>query len=64
MLQWKLNFWSVIVYVYEDSKWSETLKIVDETSEYALTGAIFSQDRYATIGSNIYKMLQEILYQR
>lgn len=37
------------IYVYEDAKWSETLKIVDETSEYALTGAIFSQDRYATI---------------
>ena len=35
------------VYVYEDSKWSETLKLVDQTSEYALTGAIFSQDRYA-----------------
>jgi 1-pyrroline-5-carboxylate dehydrogenase len=37
------------IYVYEDAKWSETLKLVDETSEYALTGAIFSQDRYATI---------------
>ncbi len=37
------------IYVYEDSKWNETLKLVDETSEYALTGAIFSQDRYATI---------------
>jgi len=35
------------IYVYEDSKWSETLKLVDETSEYALTGAIFSRDRYA-----------------
>ncbi len=35
------------IYVYEDSKWAETLKLVDETSEYALTGAIFSQDRYA-----------------
>ena len=35
------------IYVYEDSKWSDTLKLVDETSEYALTGAIFSQDRYA-----------------
>ena len=35
------------VYVYEDAKWSETLKLVDQTSEYALTGAIFSQDRYA-----------------
>ena len=35
------------IYVYEDSKWAETLKLVDATSEYALTGAIFSQDRYA-----------------
>ena len=35
------------IYVYEDSKWAETLKLVDSTSEYALTGAIFSQDRYA-----------------
>jgi 1-pyrroline-5-carboxylate dehydrogenase len=37
----------VTVYVYEDSKWEETLELVDTTSEYALTGAIFSQDRYA-----------------
>jgi 1-pyrroline-5-carboxylate dehydrogenase len=37
------------IYVYEDSKWNETLKLVDETSEYALTGAIFSQDRYAIV---------------
>ena len=35
------------IYVYEDAKWGETLKLVDTTSEYALTGAIFSQDRYA-----------------
>lgn len=35
------------IYVYEADKWTETLKIVDETSEYALTGAIFSIDRYA-----------------
>jgi 1-pyrroline-5-carboxylate dehydrogenase len=35
------------LYVYEDDKWSETLKLVDQTSEYALTGAVFSQDRYA-----------------
>ena len=39
----------VTIYVYEDAKWSETLKLVDETSEYALTGAIFSQDRYAIV---------------
>ncbi|MDO4229309.1 MAG: L-glutamate gamma-semialdehyde dehydrogenase [Capnocytophaga sp.] len=37
----------VTIYVYEDAKWSETLRLVDETSEYALTGAVFSQDRYA-----------------
>ena len=35
------------IYVYEENKWEETLKLVDETSEYALTGAIFSVDRYA-----------------
>ena len=39
----------ITIYVYEDAKWSETLKLVDETSEYALTGAIFSQDRYAIV---------------
>ncbi|WP_413511610.1 L-glutamate gamma-semialdehyde dehydrogenase [Myroides odoratus] len=37
------------IYVYEDAKWSETLKLVDETSVYALTGAIFSQCRYAIV---------------
>ena len=35
------------IYVYDDKKWNETLELVDQTSEYALTGAIFSQDRYA-----------------
>ena len=35
------------LYVYDESKWEETLKLVDSTSIYALTGAIFSQDRYA-----------------
>lgn len=35
------------IYVYEDAQWAETLKLVDETSPYALTGAIFSRDRYA-----------------
>jgi 1-pyrroline-5-carboxylate dehydrogenase len=39
----------ITIYVYEDSKWHEILKLVDETSEYALTGAIFSQDRYAIV---------------
>ena len=35
------------LYVYEDKDWKKTLKLVDETSPYALTGAIFAQDRYA-----------------
>ena len=37
----------VTVYVYNDKDWSETLKLVDSTSEYALTGAVLSTDRYA-----------------
>jgi 1-pyrroline-5-carboxylate dehydrogenase len=37
----------VTAYVYDDNKWSETLKIVDSTSPYALTGAVFSRDRAA-----------------
>ncbi|MGO2358472.1 L-glutamate gamma-semialdehyde dehydrogenase [Mesonia sp.] len=37
----------VTIYVYEDAKFEETLHLVDETSPYALTGAIFSKDRYA-----------------
>ena len=37
----------VTIYVYDENKWEETLHLVDETSPYALTGAIFSQDRYA-----------------
>ena len=35
------------IFVYEDEKFDETLTLCDETSPYALTGAIFSQDRYA-----------------
>lgn len=34
------------VYVYDDDKLDETLKILDNTSIYALTGAVMSQDRY------------------
>jgi 1-pyrroline-5-carboxylate dehydrogenase len=36
------------VFVYEDKDWTETLKIVDSSSPYSLTGSVFSQDRYAT----------------
>ena len=35
------------IFVYDEDKWEETLTLVDETSEYALTGAILSVDRYA-----------------
>lgn len=44
------------VYVYEDKDWTATLKLVDETSPYSLTGAIFSQDRYAI--DEAYKALE------
>ncbi len=37
----------ITIYVYEDAKWAETLILVDQTSEYALTGAVISTDRYA-----------------
>ncbi|MCT4624538.1 MAG: L-glutamate gamma-semialdehyde dehydrogenase [Schleiferiaceae bacterium] len=37
----------ITIFKYEDAEWENVLKIVDETSEYALTGAIFSGDRYA-----------------
>ncbi|WP_396637084.1 L-glutamate gamma-semialdehyde dehydrogenase [Maribacter sp. R77961] len=37
----------VTIYVYEDKDWSKTLELVDATSEYALTGAVLSTDRYA-----------------
>lgn len=35
------------IYVYEDEKYEETLRMVDSTSPYALTGAIFALDRHA-----------------
>ncbi len=37
----------VTTYVYPDAKWAETLDIVDRTSPYALTGAIFATERSA-----------------
>jgi 1-pyrroline-5-carboxylate dehydrogenase len=37
----------VTVYVYDEKEFEATLDLVDSTSPYALTGAIFSQDRYA-----------------
>jgi 1-pyrroline-5-carboxylate dehydrogenase len=37
----------VTAYVYDDAKWEETLRLVDATSPYALTGAVFANDRAA-----------------
>ncbi len=38
----------VSVHPYADAKWTETLALVDQTSPYALTGAVFARDRAAT----------------
>lgn len=35
------------IFVFEDNQFEETLNLVDETSEYALTGSIMAKDRYA-----------------
>lgn len=37
------------IYVYEDDMYQETLKLCDKTSPYALTGSIFSNDKYAMV---------------
>ncbi|MEZ5315894.1 MAG: L-glutamate gamma-semialdehyde dehydrogenase [Vicinamibacterales bacterium] len=37
----------VTVHVYDDAKWKDALKLVDRTSPYALTGAVFADDRQA-----------------
>ncbi|MFH1852746.1 MAG: L-glutamate gamma-semialdehyde dehydrogenase [Candidatus Neomarinimicrobiota bacterium] len=37
------------IYVYDSNKWSETLRLVDRTSPYALTGCVFANDRQAVI---------------
>jgi 1-pyrroline-5-carboxylate dehydrogenase len=42
----------VTVYVYPDAEWSETLELVDQTGDYALTGAVFSKDRGAILEAN------------
>jgi 1-pyrroline-5-carboxylate dehydrogenase len=39
----------VSVYVYPEARWSETLRVVDEGTPYALTGAVFANDRRALI---------------
>jgi 1-pyrroline-5-carboxylate dehydrogenase len=41
------------VYVYPEKQWEETLTLVDRTSPYALTGAIWAQDRAAVITASL-----------
>ncbi|MFY8010592.1 MAG: L-glutamate gamma-semialdehyde dehydrogenase [Saprospiraceae bacterium] len=42
------------MYVYPDGEYEETLKLVDETSPYALTGAVFASDQQAlTLANNL-----------
>ena len=33
------------IFVYENENWNETLELIDNTSPYALTGCVFSEDR-------------------
>lgn len=37
----------ITVFIYEDETFEDTLHLIDQTSDYALTGAVFSTDRYA-----------------
>jgi 1-pyrroline-5-carboxylate dehydrogenase len=39
----------VTAHVYDDAKWNEIMRVVDSTSPYALTGAVFAQDRRAIV---------------
>ena len=39
----------VTAHVYDDARWHDTLALVDRTSPYALTGAVFAQDRRAVV---------------
>jgi len=39
------------LHVYPDARWTETLTLVDQTSPYALTGAVFAQDRAVLAGA-------------
>jgi 1-pyrroline-5-carboxylate dehydrogenase len=43
----------VTAYVYDDARWHDTLSLVDRTSPYALTGAVFAQDRKAVVEATL-----------
>ena len=40
---------SLTIYIYEPNEWSKVLKLIDSTSEYALTGCVISEDKSAII---------------
>ena len=47
-LLWEEIFGPVVTaFVYDDDKWEDTLRLVDQTSPYALTGAVFANERQA-----------------
>ena len=56
----------VTVHVYDDARWAETLQVVDQTSPYALTGAVFAQDRRrcAQAASRPAQRRRQLLHQR
>ena len=37
----------ITIFIYEPKEWIKTLNLVNNTSEYSLTGAVFAKDRYA-----------------
>ncbi|MGE0446262.1 MAG: aldehyde dehydrogenase family protein, partial [Vicinamibacterales bacterium] len=39
----------ITAYAYDDGRWAETLRTVDTTSPYALTGSVFARDRGAIL---------------
>ena len=43
----------VTAYVYDEGRWHDTLSLIDSTSPYALTGAVFAQDRKAVVEATI-----------
>lgn len=53
----------VCAYVYKDSEWDQTLQLVDTTSTYALTGAVFARDQFAIRkAQNVLKHAAGMLY--
>jgi 1-pyrroline-5-carboxylate dehydrogenase len=43
----------VAAHVFPDAKWEDTLRLIDQTSPYALTGAVFSRERRAVKQASI-----------